>query len=198
MIKKQQSKNNKIMEFTNSLETISIKIKQFNEIINDSKNTQLKKAESIQNEIQEKLNEMKIEDISNSNNLTLIKNRLDYNNKIISNKINELELIIKALNSNKTAYEKSKKNIDEEINKLKKDIEEYVNKIKKAQSIILKTSNILKKDEDGPKIDSIFLKGSMLLGINDFGQKDIFSSSNIFTEEDYNKKGIQDLLRKNV
>ena len=197
MIKKQQSKNNKIMEFTNSLETISIKIKQFNEIINDSKNAQLKKAESIQNEIQEKLNEMKIEDISNSNNLTLIKNRLDYNNKIISNKINELELIIKALNSNKTAYEKSKKNIDEEINKLKKDIEEYVNKIKKAQSIILKTSNILKKDEDGPKIDSIFLKGSMLLGINDFGQKDIFSSSNIFTEEDYNKKGIQDLLRKN-
>ena len=57
--------------------------------------------------------------------------------------------------------------------------------------------NILGKKDEGPNIDSIFLKGSLLLGINDFGNKDIFSSKNIFSEEDFFKKGTQDLLRKN-
>lgn len=146
------------MEFTNALETISIKIKQFNEIVNDSKNKQLKIAENIQIDIQNKLNEMKKD--NNTNNLTSIKNLLENNINIIKNKINELELILNTLNSNKIAYENSKKNIEEEINKLKIDIEEYIEKIKKAQSIILRTSNILIKKEsnnDGPKIDSVLM-----------------------------------------
>ena len=37
----------------------------------------------------------------------------------------------------------------------------------------------------------------MLLEINDFGQKDVFSSTNVFSEEDFVKKGAQDLIRKN-
>ena len=57
--------------------------------------------------------------------------------------------------------------------------------------------NNLGNSDDGPNIDSIFLKGSMLLGINNFGDKDIFSSTNIFSQEDFIKKGGQDLIRKN-
>ena len=38
MLNKQKAKNNKIIEFTNTLESISLKVKQFNEILDDSKN----------------------------------------------------------------------------------------------------------------------------------------------------------------
>ena len=37
----------------------------------------------------------------------------------------------------------------------------------------------------------------MLLSINEFGKKDLFSSKNVFSEEDFVQKGVQDLLRKN-
>ena len=37
----------------------------------------------------------------------------------------------------------------------------------------------------------------MLLDIKDFGNKDVFNSVNIFSEEDFVKKGAQDLIRKN-
>ena len=198
MIQKQQAKNNKIIEFTNTLETISVKIKQFNEIINDSKNNKLKNAENIQTEIQIKLNEINNQNYNNNNDLNSLNNLLSENTKFISDKLDELEQIIKILESNKITYENSKKNIEQDINNLKKELNEYVEKLKKAQSIILQsTRNFASKDEQGPNVDSIFLKGSMLLGINDFGSKDIFSSRQIFTEEDFVKKGAQDLIRKN-
>ena len=195
MLKKQQSKNNKIVEFTNTLETISLKIKQFNEIIDDSKNKKLKNAENIQNEIHEKLSE--INNTSNSNLISL-KDTLETNTNIINDKLEELEQNIKLLELNKTSYENSKKNIEQEINKLKKEIADYVEKVKKAQSIIIKQStSVLNPKDQGPQVDSIFLKGSMLLSINEFGKKDLFSSKNVFSEEDFVQKGVQDLLRKN-
>ena len=199
MIQKQQSRNNKIIEFTNNLETISVKIKQFNEIINDSKNQKLKNSENIQTEIQEKLKEINIILNNNSNqNLISLNNILEKNTEFISQKLEELEQILKLLESNKLTYEKSKKNIEQDINNLKKDIGDFVQKVKMAQSIILNQSmNNLGNRDDGPNIDSIFLKGSMLLGINNFGDKDIFSSTNIFSQEDFIKKGGQDLIRKN-
>ena len=198
MMQKQQAKNNKIIEFTNSLETISLKIKQFNEIINDSKNQKLKNAENIQTEIQEKFNEINNQNYNDNKNLIAINNLLEKNTEFISGKLNELEQILLILDSNKTTYENSKKNIEQDINNLKKEINDFVEKIKKAQSFLIKQSlNILGKKDEGPNIDSIFLKGSLLLGINDFGNKDIFSSKNIFSEEDFFKKGTQDLLRKN-
>ena len=212
MLKKQQAKNNKIIEFTNSLETISLKIKQFSEILDDSKNKKLKTAENIQTEIQEKLNLINNQKIDlNSNNSVLIsfKDDLELNTNFITMKLKELEQIIEILKSNKTTYENSKKSIEQDINKLKTEISEYIEKIKKAQSIILKEStnifglnknnynNNNNNNNNSPNIDSIFLKGSMLLGIKDFGNKDIFSSSVVFSEEDFVKKGVQDLIRKN-
>ena len=201
MLNKQKAKNNKIIEFTNTLESISLKVKQFNEIINDSKNKKLKEAENLQTEIREKINEINTENNNvNDKNLSSFKNNLELYTNYISMKLNELEQILEVLNSNKSSYENSKKNIEQDINNLKKEIGAYVEKIKQAQSIMMKESiNILgiNKNENEPNLDSLFLKGSMLLEINDFGQKDVFSSTNVFSEEDFVKKGAQDLIRKN-
>ena len=201
MLNKQKAKNNKIIEFTNTLESISLKVKQFNEIIDDSKNKKLKTAENLQTEIREKLNEINNEkNNNNEQDLLSIKNNLELNTNVIAIKINELEQILEILNSNKTSYENSKKNIEQDINNLKKEITDYVEKIKKVQSIMIKNSiNILgiKNEENVSKLCALFLKGSMLLDIKDFGKKDIFSSINVFSEEDFVKKGAQDLLRKN-
>ena len=201
MLNKQKAKNNKIIEFTNTLESISLKVKQFNEIIDDSKNKKLKTAENLQTEIREKLNEINNENNNNNEqDLLSIKNNLELNTNFIAIKLNELEQILEILNSNKTSYENSKKNIEQDINNLKKEITDYVEKIKKVQSIMIKNSiNILgiNNEENISKLSALFLKGSMLLDIKDFGKKDIFSSINVFTEEDFVKKGAQDLLRKN-
>ena len=201
MLNKQKAKNNKIIEFTNTLESISLKVKQFNEIIDDSKNKKLKTAENLQTEIREKLNEINNENNNNNEqDLLSIKNNLELNTNVIAIKINELEQILEILNSNKTSYENSKKNIEQDIKNLKKEITDYVEKIKKVQSIMIKKSiNILgiNSEENVSKLSALFLKGSMLLDIKDFGKKDIFSSINVFTEEDFVKKGAQDLLRKN-
>ena len=201
MLNKQKAKNNKIIEFTNTLESISLKVKQFNEILDDSKNKKLKSAENLQTEIREKLTEINNENNnSNDQNLLSFKNNLELYTNFISMKLNELEQIIEILNSNKTSYENSKKNIEQDINNLKKEITDYVEKVKKVQSVMIKNSiNVLgiNNDENAPKLDSLFLKGSMLLDIDDFGKKDVFSSTNIFSEEDFVKKGAQDLLRKN-
>ena len=105
MMQNQQAKNNKIIEFTNSLETISLKIKQFNEIINDSKNQKLKNAENIQTEIQEKFNEINNQNYNDNKNLIAINNLLEKNTEFISGKLNELEQILRILESNKTTYE---------------------------------------------------------------------------------------------
>ena len=201
MLNKQKAKNNKIIEFTNTLESISLKVKQFNEIIDDSKNNKLKTAENLQTEIREKLNEINNDNNNNNEqNLLSIKNNLELNTNFIAIKLNELEQILEILNSNKTSYENSKKNIEQDINNLKKEITDYVQKIKKVQSIMIKNSiNILgnNNEENVSKLSALFLKGSMLLDIKDFGKKDIFSSINVFSEEDFVKKGAQDLLRKN-
>ena len=182
-------KNKKIIEFVNILETISVKVRQYNDVIDDSKNNKLKSTEKILTEIQEKLNEINKE--KNNSNLITLKNIYEINLDFVSNKINELENTVDFLQSNKQTYEKSKKEIEEEIDKLKKSINDYLKNIEK---ILPRPSKI----QQGPKIDSIFLRGSMLLGVNDFGKEnDIFRSTVIFKEDDYENNGQQDLLRKN-
>ena len=186
--------NIKIIEFTNLLEIISNKNIQLANFIDNSKNIQLKNVENIQKEIQQKINEINRQ--KNNSNLIVVKNIYETNNTFISNKLNELEKIMDSLRSNKKAYENSKKSIEEEKNKLKKEITEYVEKVEKSFKLLKQVFN--QKEKEGPFIDSIFLRGSMLLGVQDFGKiSEIFSSANIFKEDDYDKFRSQDLLRKN-
>ena len=189
-------KNNKITEFINSLETISLKIKQLSNIVDNTKNVQLKKVESIQNEIQEKFLELSEEKKKNENLITL-KNIYETNNNFISDKLKELGQIIELLSSNKKTSDTSRQGIEDDINKLKKALGDYVEKIKKAKTILL-MSHRNKNEQNGPFIDSIFLKGSMLLGINDFqNAKSIFDSTHVFVEDKDENLKAQDLLRKN-
>ena len=191
--------NIKITEFTNSLETISGKNAQLSDFIDNSKNVQLKNVENIQTEIQQKINEINNE--KNNSNLIEVKNIYETNISFISEKLNELEKILEFLQSNKIAYEKSKKGIEEEKEKLKKEklkkeITEYVEKVEKSFRILSKMVQGNQNEE--PVVDSIFLRGSMLLGIQDFGKvNDIFSSKVLFKKENYDKCQKQDLLRKN-
>ena len=180
--------NIRIQEFTNSLETISGKNKQLSEFIDNSKNIKLKNVEQIQTEIQEKFNEINNE--KKNKNLITLKNIYELNNEFISNKLNELEKVLESLNTNKKAYEKAKISIEEEKEKLKKEITDYIQKVEKA-------FKILNQIQKGPQIDPIFLRGSMLLGINFDQENDIFSSTKIFTKEDYNNYINQDLKRTN-
>ena len=195
--KEEQEKINiKVIEFTNSLETISGKNAQLADFIDKSKNIQLKNVENIQTEIQEKFNEINNE--KKNKNLILVKNIYETNNKFISAKLEELEKIMETLHSNKQAYDQSKKSIEEEKEKLKNDLTSYIEKVEKALKIINQMNQFSKNDKKGPKIDSIFLRGSMLLGIQDFGKvSDIFSSTKIFENEDYDNFRKQDLLRRN-
>lgn len=190
-----KGKNNKITEFINYLETISVKIKQLSNIVDDTKNVQLKKVESIQNEVQEKFLELKEEKKKNDNLITL-KNTYETNNNFISGKLKELEQLVELLSSNKKTSDSSRQGIEDDINKLKKDLSDYVEKIKKAKTILMSNAN--KKEQNGPFIDSIFLKGSMLIGIKDFkNAKSIFDSTNVFVEDKDENLKAQDLLRKN-
>ena len=192
-IQENQNKSNQIKKFTDSLEIISIKVLQFAEVVDQSSN-HLRKAEKIQKEIQEKINE--IEEGQKNKDLISLKKLYEDNNNFITNNLNELEKMIGTLNSNKKYYENSKKEIEELIKTLDKTIEDYINKIKKVQTIL--NSNRPKNEVSGPSIDSIFLRGSMLIGINDFGKEnEIFSSTKIFKEEDYENYKQQNLLRKN-
>ena len=184
----------KIIEFKNSLETISNKNIQLANFIDNSKNIQLKNVENIQEQIQQRINE--INNYKKNSNLIIVKNIYEANSNFISYKLNELGKIIESLRANKKAYENSKQSIEEEKNKLKNEITEYVEKVGKSLNVLNQMFN--QKEKKGPFIDSIFLRGSMLLGIQDFGKiSEIFSSANIFKEDDHDKFRSQDLLRKN-
>ena len=183
-----------------SLERINLQNIQLNRIIEECKNETLKKVEKNHTEIQEKINEINKE--KNNGSLITLKNIYEENNKIISNKLKELESLLEVLESKKKQYEETKKVIEDDIDKLKKQLNKELEKIKKSTTILMEQSQANKENKNsknnGPLIDSIFLRGSMLLGINDFGKiNDIFSSKNIFKEDKNEKYEKQKLLRKN-
>ena len=194
-IKEEKNKINvKIMEFTNSLEIISKKIIQLATFIDDSKLVQIKNAERIMIEIQYKID--KINNDKNNINLIFVKNSYEINNEFISEKLDELEKVMESLESNKNAYENSKKSIEDDKSKLKSDITKYLEKVENSFKLLFNMNK--QKAKKGPPIDSIFLKGSMLLGVQDFGKvNDIFKSTYIFKKEEYDDYEQQDLLRQN-
>ena len=183
-----------------SLERINLQNIQLNRIIEECKNETLKGVEKIHTEIQEKINEINKE--KNNESLITLKNIYEKNNEIISNKLKELESLLEVLESKKKQYEETKKVIEDDIDKLKKQLNKKIEKIKKSTTILMGQSQINNENKNSKNnsqsIDSIFLRGSMLLGINDFGKiNDIFSSKNIFIEDKNEKYEKQDLLRKN-
>ena len=90
-----------------SLERINLQNIQLNRIIEECKNETLKKVEKNHTEIQEKINEINKE--KNNGSLITLKNIYEENNKIISNKLKELESLLEVLESKKNNMKKLKK-----------------------------------------------------------------------------------------
>ena len=170
------------------LENISNRINEFKYLINMQKH-ELKNLENNFLIIQEQFNNI------NENEQNLIPIKLNY----IKQNLIENENIVKRLNQNKILYEQKKREIENYIELIQSMTKVKINqiKVKRKESIKIHVKNKNKNYSD--LSDSLFLKGSMLLGIKDFGSdKDLFKSMYLF-QDSQNDKNFpeQKLLRKN-
>ena len=170
------------------LENISNRINEFKYLINMQKH-ELKNLENNFQIIQEQFNNI------NENEQNLIPIKLNY----IKQNLIENENIVKRLNQNKILYEQKKREIENYIELIQSMTKVKINqiKVKRKESIKIHVKNKNKNYSD--LSDSLFLKGSMLLGIKDFGSdKDLFKSMYLF-QDSQNDKNFpeQKLLRKN-
>ena len=183
-----QEENNEIL---NNLEIISNNINEFQMLIEKQKNL-FKHLEYNYKTIQEKFNEIK-ENYQNEKDCIeeqlkeKLKEQLKENNNIVNN-----------LEQNKALYEQKKKEIEKNIQQLQGLTEEKVTKIKTRRKKIC--NNALMKKFIESNDDTLFLKGSTLLGIKDFSEaKKILKTMYIFkgNEKDDNFYGQPKLVTKN-
>ena len=187
----------------NDINKLYSKFNNFISILEKIENEHLKPIEKKFGIIQENLNEVKnLFHNSNSN----LKALLSIKNNIIKNNLDDLNKIIIKLIEDEISYENLKKEIENDIkdlqNKGKKFCEEVEKKeiesTKKVKEEAEIKQNIIKNaKENYPNIGKMFLKNSMLLGIDDFANpNDLFSSKILFRDNniDIYKK---DLLRRN-
>ena len=175
------------------LDGISYKINQLSSII-EAQNRELKNVEINYKVIQEKLNEIK----ENENNDENTKQKvLLINNGIISYNLEELEETTKHLEYNKNLYERKKVEIEQDIKRIQDITNKKVKEIKIKRKNSFKNFNLTEK-QNNQMNDPLFLKGSMLLTIQDFEKaKDIFKSIYLFQNKDEDNYYKQDLLKKN-
>ena len=167
------------------LDQVSFKIKELNSIL-DNQKSEIKNLVNYKI-IQEKLNEK--ENDFNQEKL------ISQNNKIISDKLIELDQISIRLQKNKSLYEDKKDEIEEDIKSIQKKTKKNVTEFELKRKETLKDLNL---DKNNQMNDPLFLNGSMLLSIKDFSNpKDIFNSMYVFTDEKEENYTKQDLLRKN-
>ena len=181
-------------QILHSLEDISYKINQLNSILYIQKK-ELKNLEIKYKIIQEKLNEIKQVEYNNAPNKQMI---FLMNKDIISNYLYELEKNNRNLENNKMLYENKKTEIEQDIKRIKNIMEKNVNQIKIKRKNSYKNNFNLNQKQNNQMNDNLFLKGSMLLGIEDFSNtQDIFNSFYLFQEKDEQNYDKQDLLKKN-
>ena len=196
-------KMNKLNEFSDSLESISLKIRQYSDIVIDCEN-KIKKIENIQGNVQESFNmNNKTKGENYLKNLLKIKQNLEITNHLISLKIKTLENILNELDSEILSFKNKQKDIEENFAKLQKEYQEFIRNAEKdittrLSIISKKTEKIENSEIDNKFEDSIFFKDSMLLEINDFGKrKDLFISSMLFNDKNIKITDHQDLIQKN-
>ena len=147
-------------ELLNDIENISNKINEMESLLEKQK-IKLKNLESNFKIIQEQFNEIKKNEQSDMFSIDI---------GSMQDQIVESKNIIKKLKVNKMFYEQKKKEIEDEINMIQDKTGKKVSLIKKRQlndskhlHLIKDYNNIFKEMNE-----SLFLKGSMLLGIKDF------------------------------
>ena len=187
----------------NDINKLYSKFNNFISILEKIENEHLKTIEKKFGIIQENLNDAK--NLFHNSNPNL-KALLSIKNNIIKKNLDDLNKIIIKLREDEISYENLKKEIENDIkdlqNKGKKFCEEAEKKeIESARKIKeeakIKQDIIKNAKENYPNIGKMFLKNSMLLGIDDFANSnDLFSSKILFRDNniDIYKK---DLLRRN-
>ena len=188
--------NDKINQINNKkcfdeINILSQKINNFASMIENIKNNKLKKIERKYVLIQKDLNEIELSIKNNDPNLKLL---LTINNGLIQKNLDELNILVEDLQKEENIYLKVRTEIEndiEELQKKGKELTEEVEKIKQS----FKEKERIKKNY--PKIDKLFLKNSMLLGINEFhNPNEIFSSRMLFNDKNINSENAG-LLERN-
>jgi len=132
------------------LDQVSFKIKELNSILNNQKR-ELKNLELNYKIIQEKLNE-------NENDFNQEK-LISQNNKIISDKLIELDQISIRLQKNKSLYEDKKDEIEEDIKSIQKKTKKNVTEFELKRKETLKDLNL---DKNNQMNDPFYTKQDLL------------------------------------
>lgn len=183
-------------QLLNELDQISNKINQLNSII-EAQNNEIKNIEIDYKLIQEKFHEIKLNYNSDDNTKQKI---LLVNNDIIYNELNELMQISNNLPRNKSFYDAKKNEIENDIKRVQYITEQKLNQIKIKRKNSIKSIKAVNNNRQINEMndDPIFTKGSMLLGIKDFGKaKDIFKSVYLFQQEEEENYETPELMKKN-
>ena len=174
-------------DLLNGLERITKNINEFHNLIEKQKNL-LKYLENNFHLIQTQFNCI---------NNTLNEKNVLINTDSIKELLYENKNLVKHLHDNKLLYEKKRKEIENYISSLQEITQVKIVQIKTRRKNKYKNAlmnNFLKLNDD-----SLFVKGTMLLGIKDFSNaKSIFKSMYVFRED--NDDSIYDqqkLIRKN-
>ena len=124
-------------------------------------------------------------------NFSLLNEKLEENDQIISNNLSEYENLINKLENKKSLYNYINNEIESEIKELEIKIKEYE---KKLENIKKTLNNEEQKNEEVTK-ESTILDNSMLLSYKI--SNDLFSSQILFDEEKSDNSQLKGLLRKN-
>ena len=194
-----QNLNPGIAEIENckmQLENISCKITELEDTINICRYGLLKTIENYQKEISDNFYVSDQIEINFANAQDSLCEQLYTYNNFIKDQLISMYQIHQQLQNNYAYCVNTKKEIEYQINNVKQQIESAVIKItKKRSKEFIKHSGNLKKNtsfnrsvlnnfQDKNTIDPMFLKGSLLLGVNDFGENsDCFKSKLLFNQK---------------
>ena len=176
----------------NEFTIISNKISEQNININNLEKKDIEIIQNIFNSIKQnidKINENEKEELEM--NFSLLNEKLEENDQIISNNLSEYENLINKLENKKSLYNYINNEIESEIKELEIKIKEYE---KKLENIKKTLNNEEQKKEEDTK-ESTILDNSMLLSYKI--SNDLFSSQILFDEEKSDNSQLKGLLRKN-
>ena len=186
IVENNNQKNN--IKIYNDINNLYTKFNNFISILEKIDDEYLKSIENKYGVIQKNINQAKMLLDNSDKNL---KKLLPINNNNIKEKLDELQKIIVTLREDEISYEKLKTEIENGIKDLQNkgkifceeaEQKEIERKKRINEEVEIRQKNIIDK-EKYPKIGKMFLKSSMLLGIDDFSNpNDIFSSKILFKD----------------
>jgi hypothetical protein len=136
-----------------------------------------------------------------TDDLSSLNNKLEMNNKIISDNLSELKTIFGQLKNDKESYDSIRSTIETKIKDIQTKAIKFKESVEYIKTSVINTAYRMTKLDINidPKVDKKYLKNSMLLDIKDFrNPKEIFCTKILFNSSiNYENVQNQNLLRKN-